>query len=903
MYKKLKCKKSLLFLFITMFMLMFSSRAFAEASKERVYGKDRIATSIEISKSGWKDGSKYAIIVQGYDFADALSAAPLAKKYNAPIILSNNLKLDSFTLEELKRLESEKVFILGGPKIISTQVEDQLKKINVKNIERIYGTTRYETSLKVAEKLGQVDTVFVTNGMKYADALSVSSIAAQEGIPILYSEKENMIPDVKQYITKNKISNVYFIGGNGVISDKALNEVTKSERLHGKDRYETNKVVLEKFIKELNFDNLYFVRGDDYADALSIAPLAATQSSPVILTNKNISKGTEEILKSEITSRTKLILVGGEEIVPSKVVDNLHMSFEIVEIAKANEVFGEKTSTKNIDGDILVKADNVTLKNINLNGVLILDPGKNGTVNVEDCKFKQILVKSGDVNSIKLNSVKSNKLIVDSNNDVSVKLYKNTLIENTEVRTSAKLEAINGSFGKLKIVGNNKEKNIELIGSFNDNVIVNSQANIKSNNKINKIEINPFNLNSKVIIKGSANTTNIINGVNTILDGEFSKVKITNSSKVRVTSKSRIDEIDISENSEVNIDKGAIVNKLYKTNDTKFTGEVKSIVEKKDGQSQQKEDEKNTFSLVVSNNGSEIIDKKIKIEKGKSAMEYLKENASVEDKSGFINGINGISSVPLSSLSESKRKNDILGMDWFIYLNGEKTRTGANGVYPKEGDILKFLYREWDWKDLMDPDHTGPMPLRVIGLPGSVQASESFEIEVTCVNRPIYGATVKVDGKEVAITDIDGIAVVSISTPGSHKVTVEKEGGKEEKTIRVLENQNGGGTNNGNGGTGGEKPNDDKKEIILLEQTNGDFILTIKKRENNNVSIDINNKNNIGSEILTIKLYDEKGKLAYIDQVNLKEGKCKFNTLIEKGEYTGAYKVNGQMINMKFSFK
>lgn len=903
MYKKLKCKKSLLFLFITMFMLMFSSRAFAEVSKERVYGKDRIGTSIEISKSGWKEGSKYAVIVQGYDFADALSAAPLAKKYNAPIILSNNLKLDNSTLEELKRLESEKVFILGGPKVISTQVEAQLKEINVKSIERIYGATRYETSLKVAEKLGQVNTVFITNGVKYADALSVSSIAAQKGIPILYSEKENMIPAVKQYITKNKVSNVYFIGGNGVISDKALNEVTKSERLYGKDRYETNKVILEKFIKELNFDNLYFVRGDDYADALSIAPLAATQSSPVILTNKNISKDIEEILKSEITSRTKLILVGGEEIVPSKVVDNLNMSFEIVEIAKANEVFGEKTSTKNIDGDILVKADNVTLKNINLNGVLILDPGKNGTVNVEDCNFKQILVKSGDVNSIKLNSVKSNKLIVDSNNDLSVKLYKNTLIENTEVRTSSKLEAVNGSFGKLKIVGNNKDKNIELIGSFNEDVIVNSQANIKSNNKINKIEINPFNLNSKVIIKGSANTTNIINGVNTILDGEFSKVKITNSSKVRVTSKSRIDEIDISENSEVNIDKGAIVNKLYKTNDTKFTGEVKSIVEKKDGQSQQKEDEKNTFSLVVSNNGSEIIDKKIKIEKGKSAMEYLKENASVEDKSGFINGINGISSVPLSSLSESKRKNDILGIDWFIYLNGDKTRMGANGVYPKEGDVLKFLYREWDWKDLMDPDHTGPMPLRVIGLPGSVQVNEKFEIEVTCVNRPIYGATVKVDGKEVAITDIDGIAVVSISTPGNHKVTVEKEGGKEEKTIRVVEDKNSGGTNNGNGNTGGEKPNDGKKETILLEQTNGNFILTIKKTENNNVSIDINNKNNIGAEILTIKLYDEKGKLAYIDQVNLKEGKCKFNTLIESGEYTGAYKVNGQMVNMKFSFK
>lgn len=340
--KKIKYKAILASLCLGLVVFTSVPNAFAQDNgqnnKDRIYGSNRIETSIEVSKNGWKDGSKYVVIAQGYDFADALSAAPLAKKYDAPIILNGNGKLPDSTVNELKRLKVENAIILGGDKVISKEVENQLKALKI-DINRIYGQTRYETALKVAEEVGQGDTLFVTNGRTYADALSVSAIAAKKGCPILYTEKDNMIPAVKEYIKNHKISKIYFVGGEGVITDKVKNQVSNGERLSGSNRYETNKEVLEKFAKDLNFENVYFVTGQNFADALSVAPLASMKNAPIVLTNKNVNEDIEKLINSKIDSNSKLICIGGEAVVPSSILDKFNLdkpSFEIIEIASIN---------------------------------------------------------------------------------------------------------------------------------------------------------------------------------------------------------------------------------------------------------------------------------------------------------------------------------------------------------------------------------------------------------------------------------------------------------------------------------------------------------------------------------------------------------------------------------------
>ena len=78
----------------------------------RIAGKDRIATSIEISKAMFNE-SDNVVLASGFNFADALSAGQLAAALNAPLILSND-QLDSRTSDEIAKLKPKNIYIVGG---------------------------------------------------------------------------------------------------------------------------------------------------------------------------------------------------------------------------------------------------------------------------------------------------------------------------------------------------------------------------------------------------------------------------------------------------------------------------------------------------------------------------------------------------------------------------------------------------------------------------------------------------------------------------------------------------------------------------------------------------------------------------------------------------------------------
>ena len=79
-------------------------------------GSDRYETSTKISKTGWTSGAKNVVIVNGNEknIVDGLSATPFASIKNAPVLLSNNGKLPSSTISELKRLNPTNVYVIGG---------------------------------------------------------------------------------------------------------------------------------------------------------------------------------------------------------------------------------------------------------------------------------------------------------------------------------------------------------------------------------------------------------------------------------------------------------------------------------------------------------------------------------------------------------------------------------------------------------------------------------------------------------------------------------------------------------------------------------------------------------------------------------------------------------------------
>jgi putative cell wall-binding protein len=300
------------------------------AASSRLGGADRYETSAKISQNGWANGSDYVILASGEGYADALCAAPIAKKYNAPILLTTSKTLNSTTKSEITRLKAKNVIEIGGPASISSNIENQLENEMSLKVTRLGGTDRYETSANVARELGDVSDMVLTSGIGYADALSIAPIAASEGYPILLTPKNSVTNSVKSYINSHRSDStrVYVVGGSGVIPESTLSSVPNPMRIFGQNRYETNVSVMEFFKSDLKLSNIYIAKGDgpngnEFADALSASALAAQTSSPVVLTNNTLNSSIQEFIKSNLTKDTNVVSIGGQASVPDSLVNTI----------------------------------------------------------------------------------------------------------------------------------------------------------------------------------------------------------------------------------------------------------------------------------------------------------------------------------------------------------------------------------------------------------------------------------------------------------------------------------------------------------------------------------------------------------------------------------------------------
>lgn len=165
------------------------------ATMERISGANRYETAVNVSKKGWKK-SDVAIIATGRNYPDALSATPLAHQNKAPLLLTDTNTLPDDVLNELDRLDVKQVILVGGKSAITTNVEKQLKSLNI-SFKRISGSDRYETSVNVAKQLAKSEQAVVTTGEGFADALSIAPIAASLNMPILLTKKSSLPQSVK----------------------------------------------------------------------------------------------------------------------------------------------------------------------------------------------------------------------------------------------------------------------------------------------------------------------------------------------------------------------------------------------------------------------------------------------------------------------------------------------------------------------------------------------------------------------------------------------------------------------------------------------------------------------------------------------------------------------------------
>ena len=296
-------------------------------SSTRIYGNNRYETSYEVFKQGW-DLSEYAIFASGIDYPDALCAAPLAAKYNAPILLVKNTSLSN--QQDLVRLIKDKgvknVFLVGGTGVLSETIENELIDMGI-STTRLGGKTRYETSIEIAKEVGNNGELALAFGGNFADGLSMSSIAAKKGIPIVLTTTSNLPEVVSNYINTNNFNKIYIVGGSGVISDNIKNSLPNAERLGGSTRYDTNKIVFNRFKEEFSLDKMYIASALDFADALSASALAGKDSNFVLISDTNgVRQSSIDIINDSKEGLKKVYVLGSNKLILDSVLYKLGIS-------------------------------------------------------------------------------------------------------------------------------------------------------------------------------------------------------------------------------------------------------------------------------------------------------------------------------------------------------------------------------------------------------------------------------------------------------------------------------------------------------------------------------------------------------------------------------------------------
>lgn len=394
---------------------------------ERISGKNRSETSIKVAEK--LGGVEKAFITSGQKFPDALSSGTIAAKEKAPIILSNNTEEIH---NKVKNIGVKDMVIVGGNTTV-TQSEEELIKNKFDNVSRISGSNRYETSRKLLNKYN-IKNVGVVGGNAYADALTANSY--------LYKNKNGVLLMNIVFDFPNELTPTVTIGGKG-----SIEETYGNKRISGKNRYETAVELAKEFG---DFETLIITDGNNFADALSAAPLAGKEKAPILLTSGSYMT---DSVKDLVKKAKKVIIVGGESSVPKDIVDQIkklndneiNENFDkenIKEIkllntpTKLEYITGETLNLEGLKIELIDKEDiKINIDNSKLDEYkLEVNPSKEDKLNLEN-KEVTIKIKDEDITPIKFNIDVKEKNTPEENDSIDLEDLVSLKMVNDNSRT------------------------------------------------------------------------------------------------------------------------------------------------------------------------------------------------------------------------------------------------------------------------------------------------------------------------------------------------------------------------------------------------------------------------------------------------------------------------------------
>lgn len=200
----------------------------------RLAGQTRYDTSLRVASlnSGRSDT---VIIATGGNYADALSISPYAYASGSPVLLCDSKSgLSADAIAAIGKGGYTKAVIVGGTAAVPRKVESQLRSAGAGKITRLAGSTRYETSAKIADfelssGLGfTMDGLLLATGRNFPDALAAGPLAGRGPSPLLLVDPGASYACSYLSGHRNEISRVTVVGGNAAIPDSDARKIAQT---------------------------------------------------------------------------------------------------------------------------------------------------------------------------------------------------------------------------------------------------------------------------------------------------------------------------------------------------------------------------------------------------------------------------------------------------------------------------------------------------------------------------------------------------------------------------------------------------------------------------------------------------------------------------------------------------
>jgi putative cell wall-binding protein len=268
-----------------------------------------------MATSQYPSGATTAILTSGQaqNLADAVTAAPLARVLNAPILLTDSPSVvGNVASAALQVLKVKRVILIGADNNASLrhQLPSGLTVVGYS------GATRYQTAAAVFRAVEQAggnrDAVFFASGnnANLTDALTVDPVAAAEKIPVLLVPPTGGLP--KAYAALVRPSITSYVVGAAVSYHETLPHPVD---LAGVDRYTTADLVNQRFFPHPS--GIVITNASYLFDSLIASPYAGAHDMPMVMVNTTMIPGPSYDYLAAVAPEIKTVLTVGSAVAVS----------------------------------------------------------------------------------------------------------------------------------------------------------------------------------------------------------------------------------------------------------------------------------------------------------------------------------------------------------------------------------------------------------------------------------------------------------------------------------------------------------------------------------------------------------------------------------------------------------